>query len=170
MWQSFLTAGDLVEESGILLLQSSEDILLLGRAVCAFGLTKTPWAGRGVFLILEMLNKSWLLTKYTSHLTIARASRQPHHGLENQFRKVPSESLFKRTKAPKSRSWRERRYGPCPAFLSTPFPPSSHLHDHVHCPAHPSNGATIPLDVLFLSECKLNSQEGWSGRVARCSK
>lgn len=58
MGQSFLTEGDLVEESGILLLQSSENILLLGRGVRVSGLTKTPWAGRGFFLILEMLNKS----------------------------------------------------------------------------------------------------------------
>lgn len=35
MWQGFLTEGDLVGESGLLLSQSSENILLLGRCVCA---------------------------------------------------------------------------------------------------------------------------------------
>lgn len=123
------------------------------KCACVCAHTKTPFDGRGFFLILEVLNKSWLLTKYTSHLTIDRASRQhpppPHPvDLENQFREVPSESLLKQTKAGAG----VRGFMDLVQPFSTPFfLPASHLWDHIHCPAHPSNAAPS-LWMLYFSK------------------
>lgn len=121
------------------------------KCACVCAHTKTPFDGRGFFLILEVLNKSWLLTKYTSHLTIDRASRQhtppPPRGLGEPVSWGPFRIS---AEANKSRSWSERLYGPCPAFLNTLLPasfPSVRSHS-LPCP--PFKRCSISLDALFL--------------------
>lgn len=174
MWQGFLTEGDLVGECGLLLSQSSENILLLGRCVCATvhvcARTKTPFDGRGFFFILEVLNKSWLLTKYTSHLTIARASRQhpppPLWTWRTSFVRSLQNLCWSKQKQELEWEalWTLSSLSQHPSSCQLPI-------CEITFTALPTLQTLLHLSGCFISQrIQLNSQESLSGRAARFSK